>query len=114
MFGEGLLGEVDIAPARIVDAPGAADHVRLGELRPFLQAALDRRFVGVAELVAVGPEQLDAVVRERIVRGRDHHAQIRAHRPRVSIATAGVGIGPSSTTSMPTLVKPATIADSIM
>src|SRR5436190_2120673 len=33
---------------------------------------------------------------------------------RVSIATAGVGIGPSSTTSMPTLVKPATIADSIM
>ncbi len=33
---------------------------------------------------------------------------------RVSIATAGVGIGPNSTTSMPTLVKPATIADSIM
>ena len=28
----------------------------------------------------------------------------------VSIATAGVGIGPTSTTSMPTLVKPATIA----
>ena len=33
---------------------------------------------------------------------------------RVSIATAGVGIGPSRTTSMPTEVKPATIADSIM
>ena len=33
---------------------------------------------------------------------------------RVSIATAGVGIGPSSTTSIPTLVNPATIADSIM
>ena len=33
---------------------------------------------------------------------------------RVSIATAGVGIGPSRTTSMPTLVNPATIADSIM
>ena len=32
----------------------------------------------------------------------------------VSIATAGVGIGPTMTTSMPTLVKPATIADSIM
>jgi hypothetical protein len=26
------------------------------------------------------------------------------------MATAGVGIGPSSTTSMPTLVNPATIA----
>jgi hypothetical protein len=33
---------------------------------------------------------------------------------RVSIATAGVGIGPSSTTSMPTLVNPATSALSIM
>jgi len=33
---------------------------------------------------------------------------------RVSMATAGVGIGPKSTTSMPTDVKPATIADSIM
>ena len=33
---------------------------------------------------------------------------------RVSIATAGVGIGPSSSTSMPTEVKPACIALSIM
>ena len=32
----------------------------------------------------------------------------------VSIATAGVGIGPSSSTSMPTEVKPATSAFSIM
>ena len=30
------------------------------------------------------------------------------------IATAGVGIGPTMTTSMPTLVKPATSADSSM
>ena len=33
---------------------------------------------------------------------------------RVSMATAGVGIGPSSSTSMPTEVKPATSAVSIM
>ena len=33
-----------------------------------------------------------------------------ARDARVSIATAGVGIGPTSTTSMPTDVKPATIA----
>ena len=36
----------------------------------------------VGELVAVGPEQLDAVVVERIVRCRDHHAEIGAHRTR--------------------------------
>ena len=33
---------------------------------------------------------------------------------RVSMPTAGVGIGPSSSTSMPTEVKPATIAVSII
>jgi hypothetical protein len=33
---------------------------------------------------------------------------------RVSMATAGVGMGPSSSTSMPTEVKPAWRADSIM
>ena len=36
----------------------------------------------VGELVAVRPEQLDAVVVERIVRGRDHDAEIGAHRAR--------------------------------
>ena len=34
-IGEGRLGEVDVAPAGVVDALGAADHFRLGELRPF-------------------------------------------------------------------------------
>ena len=41
-------------------------------------------------------------------------ANIEALIDRVSIATAGVGVGPSSSTSMPTEVKPATIAYSIM
>ena len=36
----------------------------------------------VAELEAVRPEQLDAVVVERIMRGRDHDAEIGAHRAR--------------------------------
>ena len=36
----------------------------------------------VGELEAVGAEQLDAVVVERIVRGRDHHAEIGAHGAR--------------------------------
>jgi len=37
-----------------------------------------------------------------------------ARMERVSIPTAGVGIGPVSSTSMPTEVKPATSAVSIM
>ena len=36
----------------------------------------------VGELVAVGIEQLDAVVVEGIVRGRDHHAEVGAQRAR--------------------------------
>ena len=39
---------------------------------------------------------------------------ISARIERVSMATAGVGIGPSRSTSMPTDVKPACRADSIM
>ncbi len=46
--------------------------------------AVDQRFDLVldlvGQLVAVRPEQLDAVVVERIVRGRDHDAEIGAHR----------------------------------
>ena len=82
MLGKGDLGELDVAAAGVVDAPGAADQLRLGELRAVLEPLLDRPLVIVAELVAVGPEQLDAVVRERIVRGGDHHAEIGAHRAR--------------------------------
>jgi hypothetical protein len=37
-----------------------------------------------------------------------------ARMERVSMAIAGVGIGPRSSTSMPTEVKPACSADSIM
>jgi hypothetical protein len=47
------------------------------------------------------------------VAGRDHHAQI-GRIDLVSSATAGVGTGPTITTSMPTLVKPGDQRDSIM
>ncbi len=43
-----------------------------------LDAGLDL----VGELVAVRAEQLDAVVGELVVRGRDHHPEIGAHRAR--------------------------------
>ena len=42
----------------------------------------DAAFDLVRQLVAVGTEQLDAVVMVGIVRGRDHHAEIRAQRAR--------------------------------
>jgi hypothetical protein len=67
----------------------------------------------VRQLVAVGAEQLDAVVGEGLC-----EAEIITPRSarieRVSMATPGVGSGPNRRTSMPTEVKPATSAGSIM
>ena len=106
---------MDVAAAGVVDPPGPADL--LGASTSFdalLDPPLDRLLGLVAELVAVGPEQLDAIVGERIVARPRSSRRGRRASSAVSIATAGVGIGPSRTTSMPTEVKPATIADSIM
>ena len=77
--------ELDVAPGRIVDALGAAElgggRERLGEVVA-LHAPLDLQLDRVGELVAVRPEQLDAVVLVRIVRGRDHDPEIAAHHAR--------------------------------
>src|SRR5262245_3082561 len=77
------LGEFDVALARAVDAGGAADLLRLGEQvgAVAFHQDLDRLLVLVGELVAVGTEQLDAVVAVRVVRGGDHHAKIGTQRP---------------------------------
>ena len=76
------LGELDIAFVGALYALGLADPVRLGE--QLIRVAQDQRldlFLGlVGELVAIRPEQLDAVIEIRIVRGRDHDAQIGAQR----------------------------------
>ena len=76
------LGEFDIALARAVDTGGPADQLRRRQqLRGLaLHQLLDLLLLVVGELVAVRPEQLDAVVDERVVRGRDHHAEIGAER----------------------------------
>jgi hypothetical protein len=78
------LGEFNVAVVHAVDALGAAEVHALGQAlgdvgidQPF-DAVLD--FVG--QLVAVRPEQLYAVVVVWIVRGRDHDAEIGAHRSR--------------------------------
>jgi hypothetical protein len=78
------LGEFDVAVLHAVDALGAAE---IGGLRQALgQVAVDQRLDLaldlVGQLVAVRTEQLDAVVVVGIVRGRDHHAEIGAHRAR--------------------------------
>src|SRR6476469_358217 len=62
MLRESGLGEVDVATAGVVDAAGTTDHLRLRELRAFLEPLLDRALIVVAKLVAVRPKQLDAVV----------------------------------------------------
>ena len=58
--------------------------VRTGELarQIAVEQLLDLRLDVVGKLVAVGAEQLDAIVLERIVRGGDHHADVGAHRAR--------------------------------
>ena len=78
--GEGRLDEFDIAVPALVDPLGAADIGRAGKLDLLFQKLLDGRLVGVRQLEPVGAEQLDAVVVERVVRGRDHDPEIGAHR----------------------------------
>jgi hypothetical protein len=105
---------VDVAPAGIVDPLGPADLRRVDQVDALIHQPFDLHLGLVAELVAVGPEQLDAIVRRTGLWLAEIITPRSARSSLVSIATAGVGIGPSSTTSMPTDVKPATIADSIM
>ena len=78
------LGELDIAVVHAVDALGPAEPFGIGQrhLDALLQHRLDALLDLVGELVAVRPEQLDAVVEIRIVRGRDHHADVGAQRAR--------------------------------
>ena len=78
------LGVFDVAGLHVVDAPGAAEVGRAGEHRGdfAVHQRLDPRLDFVRELIAVRPKELDAVVLVRVVRGRDHHAEIAAHRAR--------------------------------
>ena len=75
------LGELDIAVLDAVDALGAAEIGRAGE--PLVEVGFDQRldlvFDLIRQLLAVGAEQLDAVVVVGIVRGGDHHPEIAAH-----------------------------------
>ena len=63
--------------ARPISRPARQPARKVG-IDQRLDLGLDR----IGELVAVRAEQLDPVVLERIVRSRNHHAEIGAERPR--------------------------------
>jgi hypothetical protein len=83
-LGQGALGEFDVARLRRLVAMRPADVAAFDSLlEQSLSISSSISVLDlVGELVAVGAEQLDAVVVVRVVRGRDHHAQIGAQRAR--------------------------------
>ena len=79
---EGVLDEFDVAAGLVAQPAGPA---QAGGVRQLLAVAvlddrLDRRFDRIGQLEPVRSEQLDAVVLVRVVRGRDHDAQIGPQR----------------------------------
>ena len=81
-LGQGRLQRLDIALAAAFHAHRAAQPVGRREAAGvgIGHPLLDRELDLVGELVAVGTEQLDAVVLIGIVRGRDHDADVGAQR----------------------------------
>jgi hypothetical protein len=64
--GVGVVGQVADPADRSTGRTFAFD------VEPFLDRLLD----GVGQLVPAGPEQFDAIVRHRVVRRGDHHAEV--------------------------------------
>ena len=59
--------------------PRSGERASSGATSPSISASI-RALDLVGQLVAVRPEQLDAVVLVGVVRGGDHHAEVAAHR----------------------------------
>src|SRR3546814_2861828 len=76
MFGEGRLCEMDIAALRVVDTRGAADAFGLRQIGSTVDQRLDDGFVLVGKLYAVRPEQLAAVIGERVVNGGEDRKRV--------------------------------------
>jgi hypothetical protein len=108
------LGELDVTVVHAIDALGAPELLALGQLlgKVGIDERLDLVLDLVGVLVAVGAEQRcrcrQGLCEAEIITPRSQRIE------RVSMATAGVGIGPVWNTSMPTEVKPATSAVSII
>src|SRR5579863_9838185 len=82
MLGKSSFRKFDIASLRIVDTPGSADFRRCCQpvLKPVCHQRFDLAFALVGKLLPVWPKQLDAVVMERVVRGRNHYAEVSTKR----------------------------------
>ena len=79
---EKILQKNDVAAMNVVDAVGFADEIaRRAKTLEFFREneTFDLGFHLVRKLVAIGRENLDAVVVIRIMRSRDHDPRIRAH-----------------------------------
>jgi len=66
----------DVAVLGVGEATDASDAGRLGTFEAELHLGLDRVFDLIRELVAAAGEELDAVVRRRVVGGGDHDAEV--------------------------------------
>ena len=73
-IGKGALAEFNIAPGSVTDAPGLAQTGRLHDLHGPIQCFFDCQLDLVRQLGALGGEELDAIVLERIMRGGNDNA----------------------------------------
>ena len=62
-----------------VRAPDVAAERQFGFRRRVENTLLQTQFERIVKLVAVGSEELDAVILKSVVRGRDHHPSISPH-----------------------------------
>ena len=95
----------DRRSTRPTPAPVGRSH---GSPQPGLDGVLD----GVVELVSAAGEELDPVVGHRVVRRRQHDAEVGAQRGRQVGDGRASGSTPTRTTSTPALASPATTAAS--
>ena len=77
-----LLNRVNIAAGRVVDPASPADPRCVDQRGPIFHQGFDGEFVRIGQLEAIGSEQLDAVIFERIMTRADHYAQISPKLPR--------------------------------
>ncbi len=79
---EGGLDDLDVARLGVVDPlhPAKIARGRQAFVQALVHEGFDLKLALVRQLVAVRPEQLDAVVAEGVVRGGDHHPEVGAHR----------------------------------
>ncbi len=80
---EALLDELDVAAAGVVEPLDPAEFGgNRAPARPAAEAGFDPLLEFIRQFVAVAPEELDAVVAVRVVRGRQHDADIGAQAAR--------------------------------